>query len=99
MSYFWNQNQKPIFMNKVRRIIKLLGVTIEELRSENRTRRVADARSMLAALLPATQEQVASFLGCTQPAVHKMRRRHTILLQNDYVYQRKWKEVFSVARS
>ena len=77
-------------MNTIRSVIDFLGVSLEELRSKRRTQRLADARSMLAASLPVSQQQVAAILDCTQPAVHKMRRRHKELLQCDSAYRSVW---------
>ena len=44
-------------MNPLKRMIDLLGVTMEELRSGCRERRLADARTLLAAALPLTQNK------------------------------------------
>lgn len=82
-------------MNTIRSVIDFLGVSLEELRSKRRTQRLADARSMLAASLPVSQQQVAAILGCTQPAVHKMRRRHEALVQCDAAYRSVWKALLS----
>ena len=80
-------------MNTLKVILDHLGVTLEEIRSESHERRITDARTMLAAALPITQRQVATLLGCTQPAVHKMRRRHKHLLQYDKEYREMWEAV------
>ena len=87
---------KTKILNKLKRVIDLLGVTLEELRSESRERRITDARTMLAAALPITQHQVAIILGCSQPAVHKMRKRHQILLRCDRKYRAKWEAVNAI---
>ena len=81
---------KTKILNTLRIIIDFLGVSLEEIRSESRERRVTDARTMLAAALPITQRQVAILLGCSQPAVHKMRQRHKHLLQYDKEYRETW---------
>lgn len=84
---------KTKILNTIRIIIDFLGVSLEEIRSESRERRITDARTMLAAALPITQRQVAILLGCTQPAVHKMRQRHKHLLQYDKEYRETWEAV------
>lgn len=82
-------------MNTIRSVIDFLGVSLEELRSKRRTQRLADARCMLAASLSVSQQQVAAILDCTQPAVHKMRRRHKVLLQCDAAYRSVWNALIS----
>ncbi|MBR4147991.1 MAG: hypothetical protein IKU00_08945 [Bacteroidales bacterium] len=54
---------------------------------------------MLAAALPITQRQVAVLLGCSQPAVHKMRRKHKQLLHYDKEYREMWEAINSVEGS
>ena len=76
--------------NTLGTLIEILGVTLEELRGDSHERRVTGARTMLAAALPLTQQQLAALLNCSQPAVHKMRRRHLILLRYDKEYQARW---------
>ena len=43
-------------MKTLKRMINTLGVTMEELRGGGRERRLADARALIAAALPITQE-------------------------------------------
>lgn len=80
-------------MNPLKRMIDLLGVTMEELRSGCRERRLADARTLLAAALPLTQEQVADLFDCSRQAVGKMRKRHPGLLQSDAHYRGLWEKL------
>ena len=80
-------------MNKLKKMIDVLGVTMEELRSGCRERRLADARTLLAAALPATQVQLAELLNCSQPAVCAMRKRHKMLLMSDTSYREKWEKL------
>lgn len=80
-------------MNPLKRMIDLLGVTMEELRSGCRERRLADARTLLAAALPLTQEQVADLFDCSRQAVGKMRHRHEGLLRSDANYRNKWEQI------
>ena len=74
-----------------------LGVTLEELRSGSRQRRLADARSLAAALLmrqPYTRQQdVAELLDSDQSAVSRMVARHWNLLKANPAYRKKWKEI------
>lgn len=86
-------------MNTLRVILDHLGVTLEEIRSESHERRITDARTMLAAALPITQRQVAVLLGCSQPAVHKMRRKHKQLLHYDKEYREMWEAINSIEGS
>lgn len=80
-------------MKTLKRMINTLGVTMEELRGGGRERRLADARALIAAALPITQEQVAELLGCSQPAVSAMRKRHHQLLVSDCHYRAKWQSL------
>lgn len=80
-------------MNTLKRMIDTLGVTMEELRGGCRERRLADARTLIAAALPITQAQAAELLGCSQPAVCAMRKRHQQLLASDCYYRAKWQEI------
>ncbi len=77
-------------MNNLKQMIDLLGVTLVELRSGNRERRLADARSMLAAALPITQCQLAALFNCSQAAVCAMRKRHRQLFETDLRYKEKF---------
>lgn len=74
-----------------------LGVTLEELRSGSRQRRLVDARSLAAALLmrqPFTRQQdVAQLLEISQPAVSQLLARHEGLLKGFPAYRRKWHEI------
>ena len=79
--------------NPLRQMMDVLGVSMEELRSGVRTRRLADARTLLAAALPATQEQLATLFNSTQPAVCLMRKRHAALLKSDSHYRAKWERI------
>lgn len=80
-------------MKTLKRMINTLGVTMKELRGGGRERRLADARALIAAALPITQEQVAELLGCSQPAVSAMRKRHHQLLVSDCHYRAKWQSL------
>ena len=82
--------------NPLRAMMDELGVNMEELRSGVRTRRLADARTLLAAALPATQEQLATLFNSTQPAVCLMRKRHAALLKSDAHYRAKWQRISSL---
>ena len=79
--------------NPLRAMMDELGVNMEELRSGVRTRRLADARTLLAAALPATQKQLAVLLNRTQQAVSAMRKRHSALLKSDSHYRAKWERI------
>ena len=83
-------------MNPMKKMTDLLGVTMEELRGEGRTRRISDARTLLAATLPITQQQAAALLNCSQPAIHKMRKRHNDLLASDLFYKEKWNKLQNI---
>ena len=85
--------QITLKMKTLKRMINTLGVTMEELRGGGRERRLADARALIAAALPITQEQVAELLGCSQPAVSAMRKRHHQLLVSDCHYRAKWQSL------
>lgn len=74
----------------LKRMTDLLGVTMEELRDGGRERRLSDARALIAAALPITQQQMAALLDCSQPAVSAMRQRHKQLLVSDRHYRAKW---------
>ena len=76
--------------NPLKRMIDLLGVTMEELRHGGRERRLSDARTLLAAALPISQVEMAELLNCTRQAVHKMRQRHDGLLMSDANYRARW---------
>lgn len=91
-----NDTKNQMVMNKLKKMIEVLGVTMEQLRSGCRKRHLTDARALLAAALPATQCQVAELLGCSQPAVGKMRRRHKELLAGDAGYRAKWERLMSL---
>ena len=77
--------------------LEALGVTIEELRGNSRETTVADARSIVAALLKqnfgATQVDIAAELGVTQVAVSKMLARHRAMMLYNAPYRRKWQLV------
>ena len=77
-------------MNPLRRMLDTLGVTMEELRSGSRERRISDARTLLAAALPVTQKQAATLLNCSQAAVSAMRIRHKKMLETNKKYKDKW---------
>jgi hypothetical protein len=94
-----NDTKKLTVMNKLKKMIEVLGVTMDQLRSGCRKRHLTDARAMLAAALPATQCQVAELLGCSQPAVGKMRKRHEELLTGDAGYRAKWERVKLIVES
>ena len=79
--------------NSLKQMIDTLGVTMEELRSRGRERRLTDARTLIAAALPITQAQAAELLGCSQPAVCVMRKRHKQLLVSDCYYRAKWQTI------
>ena len=81
------QNQK---MNPLRRMLDTLGVTMEELRSGSRERRISDARTLLAATMPITQAQIAVLLNCSQAAVSVMRKRHKQQIETNKKYKDKW---------
>ena len=76
--------------NPLKRMIDLLGVTMEELRHGGRERRLSDARTLLAAALPISQVEMAELLNCTRQAVGKMRHRHDGLLMSDANYRARW---------
>lgn len=84
-------------MNPLKHLMSTLGVTLEELRSGSRQRRLVDARSLAAALLmrqPFTRQQdVAQLLGISQPAVSQLLARHEGLLKVYPAYRRKWEEI------
>ena len=80
-------------------MIDHLGVTLEELRGKGRTRRISDARTLLVAALPVTQQQAAALLNCSQPAIHKMRKRHIDLLASDHAYKEKWNKIQSTTNT
>ena len=77
-------------MNPLKRMIDLLGVTMEELRHGGRERRLSDARTLLAAALPISQIEMAELLNCSRQAVGKMRHRHEGLLRSDANYRTLW---------
>ena len=89
-----SQNRKNT-MNTLKKMLDALGVTMKELRSGKRERRLSDARSMIAAALPITQCQIAELLGCTQAAVSFMKKRHKQLLSIDANYRAKWEQIFN----
>ena len=76
--------------NPLKRMIDLLGVTMEELRHGGRERRLSDARTLLAAALPISQVEMAELLNCSRQAVGKMRHRHDGLLMSDANYRARW---------
>jgi hypothetical protein len=82
--------------NPLRAMMDELCVSMEELRSGARTRRLCDARTLLAAALPATQKQLATLFNSTQPAVSAMRKRHAALLKSDPHYRAKWQRITSL---
>ena len=55
-----------------------------------------NARTLLAAALPATQKQLATLFNSTQPAVSAMRKRHAALLKSDPHYREKWQRITSL---
>lgn len=86
-------------MNPIKIITETLNVTMEELRGGGRKRPLCDARTLLAAALPATQQQMAEVLGCTQVAVCLMRKKHKTLLAIDPGYRAKWEQIQSKLNS
>ena len=80
-------------MNPLKRMTDLLGVTMEELRFGGRKQRLSDARCLIAAALPVSQEQIATLLNCSRQAVGKMRHRHEGLLRSDANYKAKWEMI------
>ena len=89
----WEAQKGIKTKNPLRAMMDELGVSMEDLRSGVRTRRLADARTLLAASLPATQKQLATLFNSTQPAVSAMRKRHTALLKSDPYYRAKWERI------
>lgn len=89
----WESQKGIKTKNPLRQMMDVLGVSMEELRSGVRTRRLADARTLLAAALPATQKQLAVLLNSTQQAVSAMRKRHSALLKSDSHYRAKWERI------
>ena len=89
----WESQKGIKTKNPLRQMMDVLGVSMEELRSGARTRRLSDARSLLAAALPATQKQLATLFNSSQPAVSAMRKRHTALLKSDPIYRAKWQRI------
>jgi len=77
-------------MKTLNEILDTLDVTLEELRSGKREQRLSDARTLIATALPITQRQAAELLGCSQPAVCVMRKRHKQLLVCDCHYRAQW---------
>ena len=77
-------------MKTLKKMLDILEVTMEELRDGGRERRLSDARALIAAALPITQQQMAALLDCSQPAVSAMRQRHKQLLVSDRHYRAKW---------
>lgn len=92
----WESQKGINAKNPLRQMLDALGVSMEELRSGVRTRRLADARTLLAAALPATQKQLATLFNSTQPAVSAMRKRHAALLKSDPHYREKWQRITSL---
>jgi hypothetical protein len=84
-------------MNSLKLLMDTLGVTLEELRSGSRQRRLVDARSLAAALLmrqpPTRQRDVAQLLGISQPAVSQLLARHKGLLKGYPPYRRRWNQL------
>lgn len=89
----WEAQKGIKTKNPLRAMMDELGVSMEELRSGVRTRRLADARTLLAAALTATQKQLAVLFNSSQPAVSAMRKRHAALLKSDPRYRAKWERV------
>lgn len=83
-------------MNTLKQILNTLDVTLEALRSGERGRKLSDARALIAAALPLSQEQVAELLNCSRQAVGKMRRRHEGLLRSDANYRAQWEQILSL---
>ena len=92
----WESQKGITKKNPLRQMMDALGVSMEELRSGVRTRRLADARTLLAAALPATQKQLATLFNSSQPAVCAMRKRHAALLKSDAHYRAKWQRISSL---
>ncbi len=82
-------------MNPIKIITETLGVTMDELRGGGRKRPLCDARTLMVAALPATQQQMANLLDCSQVAVCLMRKKHKTLLATDPCYLAKWKQIQS----
>ena len=88
--------QKDIFKT-MEPEMKILGVTPEELRSRNRSNRLADARSMMAAILikepDVHQVDIADLYGFSQVAVSKMLTRHKLLLRVNRDYRNRFTQL------
>jgi predicted XRE-type DNA-binding protein len=86
-------------MNSLKHLMDTLGVSLEELRSGSRQRRLVDARSLAAALLMqqrfTRQQDVAELFGISQSAVSQLLSRHKDLMEVDAGYRRKWSLVSS----
>lgn len=74
------------------RLSKKLEVKPREVLSRNRTTRLVDARSMIAAVLKqqahVRQVDIADLFGISQAAVSKLLVRHGNLMQTDRAYKR-----------
>ena len=75
-------------------LLEALDVTMEQLRSGCRQRRISDARALLASLMAqryhASQACIAALFNTQQNAVSKMQRRHRDLLATDPAYRELW---------
>lgn len=82
---------KLIMIIPLEKLLEVLNVSQKELESKVRTRRLSDARSMIAAFLSSRyyvrQHKLAEIFCKTQPAVCAMIARHKLMMQVDYVYK------------
>jgi len=80
-------------------LAEVVGVTEEELKGADRSRRLSDARAMTAAALKQLpdmrQTDIAEVFGMSQAAVSKMLRRHRDLIAVDAVYRQRWEGLFT----
>ena len=91
---------KMTFDIPLEELLKILGVSVRELQSRVRTRRLSDARSMIAALLAPKyrmrQQDVADLFGTSQAAVSKMLVRHHQLMQFNTVYRNRYEQLYKL---
>ena len=88
--------KKP-YCKIIKLILTILGLTIEDLLGCHKTRKVSDARALIAAALKSifhlSQKDIAQTMGKSQAAVSKMQKRHEDLLDSDLEYREKWNKV------
>jgi len=80
-----------------RKVLRLLGVTEEQLAHPNHRLAYAEARYLMAAALmelPQTRQgDVAKVLHTRQSTVSRSLKRHKTLLEVDATYRAKWEEI------